>query len=96
MIVIEPSAQADIDTAVAWYDENEYEMGSAFLRQLRATLASVLEKPARYPRARPGLHRAKMQRFPYTIFYSFGEGTVYVIAVLHHRRDASVLDARLN
>ncbi len=95
-VVVEPQAQADIDNTVNWYDSQDFGVGSAFLTELKSLLRRIADKPARYPFHKPGLRRAKAKRFPYTVFYSQRAGTVFIHAVMHHRRDLSALDERLN
>lgn len=95
-LVIEPQAQADIDNAVSWYDGQDFAVGSAFLSGLKSLLKRIAEKPGRYPFHRHGLRRAKLHRFPYTVFYSQRGDVIFVHAVMHHSRDLGALGERLN
>jgi len=95
-LVVEPQAQADIDNTINWYDNQDFGAGSAFLTELKSVLGRIADKPARYPFHKPGLRRAKVKRFPYTVFYSQRDETVFIHAVMRHRRDLSTLDERLN
>ena len=95
-LIIEPLAQADIDEIADWYDGQDFDVGSAFLVSLKSLFSRVTANPARYPLHKPGLRRARLQRFPHNVFYIHKSESVFIIAVLHHRRDLSVLDERVN
>ncbi len=95
-LVVEPQAQADIDNTVSWYDSQDFGVGSAFLSELKSLLKRIADKPKRNPFYKPGLRRAKTKSFPYTVFYSQRDETVFIHAVMHHRRDLGALDERLN
>jgi len=95
-LIVEPSAQADIDDAASWYDNKDFGLGSAFIASLQSVFNRIVEKPERYPFHQAGLRRASLRRFPYTVFYTQMNDSIYVQAVMHHRRNLRALTNRLN
>ena len=95
-LIVEPQAQADVDDAVSWYDAQDFGLGSAFIASLKSLLGRIAEKPERYPFHRAGLRRASLRRFPYAVFYTQSNDSIYIHGVMHHRRDLRALNDCLN
>jgi plasmid stabilization system protein ParE len=81
-LIVEPPAQADIDDAAIWYDSQDFGLGSAFIASLKSLLNRIAEKPERYPFHQSGLRRASMRRFPYAVFYTPPDDSIYIHAVI--------------
>lgn len=89
-VLLSRHARADIEETVDYYVQLDPELGTLFLHDLDA----VIDRIVMFPRGAPPvdgfehLHRARMRRFPYGIFYRLPtDGDLTVVRVLHTRRD---------
>lgn len=84
-VIFRPKTVEDVASAAGWYNERSPGLGEELIDEiLRAT-----DRAARNPelfrvvRARGEVRRVLTERFPYRIFFSVVEATLYVHAVLH-------------
>jgi toxin ParE1/3/4 len=83
---IQKPAEADIDTAFAWYESQREGLGLEFLTAVEATLALIQRSPDQFPRVHRNVRRALVRKFPYAVFYLSTPQRVSVIACVHARR----------
>ena len=82
-------AVADLEEAVAHYDEQAPGLGTEFLE----AIDRVVERMQMFPEGAPpvdgfpGVRRARVKRFPYGVFYRAAPDSVILLRVLHARRD---------
>ncbi len=88
------SAQADIEAAVSFYEE-QGNRGSAFLAELQTAMDRILQYPLGWTEIDPGLRRCQLKRFPYGVLYEIHGDTVFVVEILDLRRDPKSWRARL-
>lgn len=80
-------AQAEIQEAFRYYEEQRPGLGHRFLAAVATTLAAVEEYPRRCPKIRGETRRALVAGFPYSILYIAEPEHTIVIACFHARRD---------
>jgi len=85
-LLLRPQAQVDVRDAAGWYEDQKAGLGIRFLVELDHVLSRVRVKPFQFPQIDPGVRRGLLQRFPYSVYFSVGEATIEVIAVLHQHR----------
>lgn len=94
-VVFRSEARQDALAAYQWYERERPGLGS----ELRAELDRTIERICATPRAFPVLwretRRARLRRFPYAVFFREYEETFVVVAVLHGRRDPSLVQGRV-
>jgi plasmid stabilization system protein ParE len=95
-LVLERSAQLDVDDAVAYLAARAPEQVVHFVDDLEMTFAGIAENPMLMPEARPGVRVRGMTVFPYGVWYRVFPGLelAEVVAVLHHRRGPDALAKR--
>jgi hypothetical protein len=93
-IVILPSARDDLAAGFDFYEQKEQGLGTYFLNSLFSDI-DVLKVNAGVHRKVSGYHRLLSKKFPYAIYYSFGQETVFIRAVLDCRRDPAAIRRRL-
>jgi plasmid stabilization system protein ParE len=86
-LLLRSEAREDIREAFAWYEERSTGLGFGFLRSLRAALAPIARSPQQFPVVLDDIRRARLRRFPYSVFYVALPELTSVIAVMHDRRD---------
>jgi len=85
---IRREALADIETAAAWYEEQEPGLGRDFLRTVRQAINSLPTNPLLY-RVRDRRRNVRWflpPRFPYRICYRLRDDVITVFAVIHAAR----------
>ena len=86
-VVFEAPAQAEIAEAFAWYEDKSYGLGGDFLRVIAAAAEQLERNPEAFPSTRNRFRRILLRRFPYALHFELvSDGTVSVLACLHHRR----------
>lgn len=90
-----PEAEADLDSAFGWYEEQVAGLGGEFLATVEAHLARIESNPRQYQELYRGVRRAVMKRFPYAIFYLVEPPAAIILAVEHQARDPEHWKRRL-
>ena len=85
-----PLAQADIDDAVTWYEQQQFGLGSRFLDVLDHILKRIRDTPLQFPSISGEVRRALLHTFPYAVYFRETEQAVVILAVLHLRRDPRI------
>lgn len=88
--IVRPLAQADIDDAITWYEQQQSGLGSRFLDALDHVFKRVRDTPLQFPTISVDLRRALLHTFPYAAYFRETEQAVVILAVLHLRRDPRI------
>ena len=88
------AAQNDIFNAYDWYECERLGLGDDFRDAVDAGLAKIAHAPRSFSFVGKGVRRARIERFPYQIFYRCFGPIVLVYAVLHDKRDPSAWRSR--
>ncbi|MFV3127875.1 type II toxin-antitoxin system RelE/ParE family toxin [Niveispirillum sp. KHB5.9] len=94
-LIVTPLAQEDILAAADWYQSQASGMVQPFLSQLRQLQDRIVSMPQIYQERMAYIRVARMQRFPYCLYFRVDADLIVVIALLHERRDPAVWQARL-
>lgn len=89
-LIIKPFAEEDAKDAANWYNEKREGLGNEFLLALEAALNAIQRNPNHYQVVYKGLKRALTVRFPYGIYFTVEEDTIYVLATVHTSRSPKV------
>lgn len=81
-----PAAKADIQAAREWYRNQSSALEERFAAAVAETIRSILEYPRAYQSVEPDVRRARLNIFPYHVYYSVENETLVVLAVLHGKR----------
>lgn len=93
-LLVRPEAEADINIAYLWYEEQVPGLGSEFLRCVDACFATIHRNSALYPTVHKQIRRALLRRFPYCAFYVVRDDIIHVLACLHAKRNPSTYQTR--
>jgi len=94
-LIVRRAAERDLQEAATWYDGRRSGLGSELLTETREMLETIQKRPESFPIAYRQAHRARLRRFPYSIYFRLGEDYISVIAILHTSRDhGQLLPAR--
>ena len=99
-------------TAVTWDDEAQCELNCSalfyakrsdaglaerFLAAVEAALVHARATPALFRRFRGEARRVRVERFPYSVVYSYDDtgGSIHILAIAHSSREPDYWRARL-
>lgn len=86
-VIIRREAEAEVQAAFDWYEEQSDGLGFEFLRAIDACVSGVQRNPFAFTVVHePDVRRALVRRFPYALFYLANDEAIIVIAVFNVRR----------
>ena len=86
-MLIRPEAEADLGNARDWYERHREGLGAAFLLCVEEVLERIGRTPELYTAVYYDVRRALTRRFPYAVYYRIAGTDVFVLGILHTRRD---------
>lgn len=84
--VFTSEAQADVEEAFAWYEEQRLGLGEAFRRAVDLAVESIEAHPEAYAILHRKTRRVLLPRFPYGLYYRVLDRNIVVVACLHGKR----------
>lgn len=81
-----PEADEDVLEAVAYYDRESTELGTAFVEEVRTAFGLIAERPEAWSCFSGSLRKLLIHRFPYRALYENREDVVVVIGIMHTKR----------
>jgi len=94
--VFSPGAEADISSAVRWYQRTDPNQAFRFMVDIHATRRRIERFPYQFPVVEvtkyiiDPVRRALLKHFPYSMYFRLKVDHVSVIAVVHQRRNHTV------
>jgi toxin ParE1/3/4 len=89
-----PEAQADLEEAAFWYEDQRPGLGEVFSAELFDLIQRIADAPLQFPSVGPTVRRGLLHRFPYAVYFLVEE-TVVIIAILHQRRNPATWKRRV-
>ena len=78
----------DLAEAVRYLDDAAAHLGDQLLAAFEEKLALIARHPDIYVANGAGIRRANLDRFSYSLRFSWRDETIYVLAFAHHRQDS--------
>lgn len=95
MLRVSTEAHADLREAAEWYQSQQSGLGEKFLNEIDRIFDRIEAAPRQFPVVYRDLRRALPSRFPYAVYFDADrQADIIVVAILHQRRDRSLLDER--
>jgi len=79
-------AQRELNESAAFYEERAPHLGDEFLAEVHAAARRLVDHPDIGFAVTDRLRRYLMERFPYSLLYHRKDDGIFVLAVMHHRR----------
>ncbi len=89
-----PAARLEVIEAQDWYEHERKGLGAEFRAELDYQLGRITEHPLRFPRMLADVHRAKLRRFPYSLFFRPLDEAIYIVACFHSSRNPIIWQSR--
>lgn len=86
-VIIHSEAREELDSAIAYYEDQKVGLGLNFLSEVEEALGKIQQNPNLGGSYKVfGLRRYVIQRFPFLIFYAEFEKFIWVVAIAHGKR----------
>ena len=85
--IVRPLAEADLEDAGRWYEDERAGLAGRFLSDVDRTFARIRERPLQFPAVSGDVRRALLHTFPFAVYFRLLDEIVIVLAVLHLRRN---------
>lgn len=89
------AAEDEATEAIDWYEERQLGLGIAFRKSVEAAVVSIQKRPLSFPVAHgSNVRRARIKRFPFTIFFAIQSDQILVYSVFHNSRNPMIWRGR--
>jgi plasmid stabilization system protein ParE len=96
-VIHDTEAVFEFRAAVAWYEAQVAGLGVRFTLEVDAVITAIASHPFRFPKAGRKARKARIQGWPYSIYFVVNEAhsEIKVVAVWHGARNPAELRRRL-
>ncbi len=67
--IVRPLAEADLEDAARWYEDERAGLAERFFRDVDRTFARIRERPFQFPTVAGEVRRALLHTFPYAVYF---------------------------
>ena len=82
-----PEAEAEFNGAIDYYEAREAGLGNDFAVEVYAAVQRIVAYPRCWPVLEGEVRRCQTNRFPYGVLYAVEESRIFIVAVMHLRRE---------
>ena len=86
-VVLHPQADAEFLLAQQRYTDASPLLGRRFYDEITSVFSRIIQHPLRYKQFDPPARRLFANGFPYEVIYVARPDTIWIIAVMHVRRE---------
>jgi toxin ParE1/3/4 len=90
-----PLASKDYDKSINFYLRISNDLAKFFIEELESSIQKILLRPRSYPVIDLEIRRCLLNKFPYSILFSFEPGEIYILAIIHNSRKPNLWKTRL-
>lgn len=88
-LIFEPLVAEDLTDAVDHYKSIATQLANRFRQKVNQRLDDIAQRPESFPIDKAPIRFAKVDRFPYLIFFVFKPEFVSILAIVHGASDPS-------
>jgi plasmid stabilization system protein ParE len=81
------AADREFDEAIDFYEFRNAGLGTRFFQQVTAAVTLIAESPERWRTIDEDVRQCLVSGFPYQILYVIEPGGIFILAVMHGKRD---------
>lgn len=82
-----PEAEEEFNQAIEYYENNAPGLGYDFSIEVYSAIQNIVNFPTAWPIIEEDMRRCLVKRFPYGVIYSIEDDAVFILAVMHLRRN---------
>lgn len=87
LVVFHAQARAELDQAVAYYEQQRHGLGVELLAEVQAAVSRIRQHPQiGSPHKATDYRKCLVKRFPYAIYYRNLQDRIWIAAVAHAKR----------
>ena len=94
--LLHPEADSELAEAVDYYTQIEPRLGIRFYQEMERLLLAVCADPGRFHKFDPPARRYFSAEFPYAVIYLEKPDHVWIVAVMHMKRQPGYWKSRLD
>jgi len=91
-----PAARRELRDAVSYYNDQFPGLGFEFAAEVRRTIDRINRFPSSWTKLSPQTHRCLTHRFPYAVIYYVTGHELFIVAVMHLKRNPDSWRNNLN
>jgi plasmid stabilization system protein ParE len=92
-----PAAEKEATDAFDWYESEREGLGSSFRDEVKLALDRILQNPNQFQVCYgTNVRRARVQRFPYWIYFTDTATSVLVLSIFHDSRNPIIWKGRID
>ncbi len=93
--IFHPEADTEFQEAIEYYEAESAGLGVRFYLEVMAVVARIEAHPRAWPRLRGSVRKGLVPGFPYKLLYTIEPEQLYVVAVMHGKRQPGYWAGRL-
>lgn len=90
-----PAAEVELRKAVAYYNEQCAGLGYEFAAEIRKTIDRINHFPTAWTKLSPRTSRCLANRFPYAVIFQHKAADIFIVAVMHLKREPDSWQANI-
>ena len=94
-IISAPEARLSLKGRLRGMRTQQPGLGDRFEAEIHATLRRILQNPERFRLVGSTVRKARVQIFPYNVYYHVEDDFIGVVSVFHGKRDPAELRRRI-
>ena len=94
-VIFISAARAELIDAQDWYEAEAGGLGRRFRAEIDRTVRRLAATPRQFPVLFKHVRRARVEKFPYALFFLIADDALLVIACFHGSRDPRQWQTRL-
>ena len=81
-----PDAENEFTNSINYYEDIEKGLGLDFAIEVHSAIKRIAAFPKAWPTIEEDIRQTLVNRFPYSVLYTFEKGTIFILAVMHFKR----------
>lgn len=87
------ASKLDFNESIEYYKTESIDLSIRFKNDIKQSINRIQSFPNLYPKVNDRVQKCVASKFPYTIFYTIKENTIYILAIAnHYKNPRSYLD----
>lgn len=91
---LSPFAELDLISSIDYYNTQKPGLGDEFARNINSVFERIKNTPQHFPKEYKNMRKAKVNKFPFNIFFVEQENIAYIIGIFHASREPKILKER--
>jgi len=93
-LIFHPDVAVEVKASYEWYQEQAEGLGDDFLVELESAYEAIVALPNTWPNFNKNCRRFLLSRFPFSVVYSSGNNSVFVVAIMHNSKKPGYWEKR--